>query len=70
MTLDFYKPMKGHSFAEYSLQPKDGGTEVTWAMYGPQPYLGKVMCLFFNMDKMVGGQFEHGLAQLKTLAEK
>jgi hypothetical protein len=38
-------------------------------MYGPQSYAGKVMCLFMNMDKMVGGQFEKGLADLKTLVE-
>jgi hypothetical protein len=38
-------------------------------MYGPQNYVGKVMCLFMNMEKMVGGQFEVGLASLKTIVE-
>jgi hypothetical protein len=39
-------------------------------MHGPNPYIGKVMQIFFNMDRMVGKDFEAGLANLKTLAEK
>ena len=71
IALDFYKPFKAHNTAEYTLdvQP-DSTTTVTWAMYGHQPYLGKVMCLFMNMDKMVGTQFEEGLANLKAVSEK
>ena len=45
-------------------------TIVEWAMDGPMPFVSKVMCLFFNMDKMVGTDFEAGLASLKALAEK
>ena len=45
-------------------------TEVTWAMHGPVPYVGKIMHMVINCDKMVGSQFEEGLAKLKALAEK
>ena len=68
--LDFVKPFEAHNYAEFTLAPHASSTEVTWAMYGPQPYVAKVMTLFFNMDKMVGGQFEKGLADLKTVTEK
>lgn len=68
--LDFLKPFEAHNRAEFTLTARDGSTTVTWAMYGPQPYLAKVMGMFFNCEKMVGPQFETGLANLKTLAEK
>lgn len=68
--LDFLKPFEAHNYAEFTLAPNAGSTEVTWAMYGPQPYIAKVMTTFFNMDKMVGGQFEQGLTDLKALAEQ
>ena len=45
-------------------------TNVTWAIYGPSPYLSKVMSLICNMDKMIGKEFEAGLANLKSLTEK
>ena len=68
--LDFLKPFEAQNQAEFTLIPKDGSTEVTWAMYGPQPFMMKVMDLVMNMDKMVGKDFEDGLANLKALAEK
>ena len=68
--LDFIKPFEGHNTAEFRLVPKDGSTSVTWAMFGPSNYISKVMSLFFSMDRMVGGQFERGLANLKALSEK
>lgn len=70
LKLDFLKPFEAHNQAEFSLAPDAGATRVTWAMYGPQPYGAKVMSLVFNCDKMVGAQFETGLANLKTLAEQ
>ena len=45
-------------------------TEVTWTMTGKNNYVAKIFCLFMNMDTMIGGQFEKGLAELKTAAEK
>ncbi len=68
--LDFLKPFEAHNRAEFTLTPHEGATTVTWAMYGPQPYMAKVMGLVFNCEKMVGPQFETGLANLKMLAEK
>jgi uncharacterized protein YndB with AHSA1/START domain len=68
--LDFLKPFEAHNMAEYLLAERDSETEFTWAMYGPNNFLSKVMGLFFNMDKMVGAQFEQGLAALKTVAER
>lgn len=67
--LEMYKPMQGSNTVEYSLTPKGEMTEVTWAMHGAAPFLSRVICLFFNMEKMVGGDFEKGLASLKALVE-
>ena len=68
--LDFLKPFEAHNRAEFTLVPSGGSTQLTWAMHGPQPYMLKVMTLFCSMDKMVGRDFEDGLATLKALAEK
>ena len=67
--LDFLEPFEGHNNAEFTLQPTDGATNVTWAMYGPNPLMAKVMGLFVSMDKMIGGQFETGLNNLKAASE-
>ncbi|HSX59359.1 MAG TPA: SRPBCC family protein [Tahibacter sp.] len=67
--LHFIKPMDTRSHAEFTLRPGGDTTEVNWAMYGPQPYMSKLMGLVFNMDKMIGKDFEKGLADLKSAAE-
>lgn len=69
LRLDMVKPMKGSNIVEYILEPQGDTTEVTWAMHGSAPFISKVICLFLNMDKMVGGDFEKGLASLKSLVE-
>ncbi|MDB5762679.1 MAG: polyketide cyclase [Herminiimonas sp.] len=69
MKLDFEKPFEAHNIVEFTMVPKGDSTEVTWAMHGPTPYLGKIMHLFINMDNMVGKDFEKGLANLKAIAE-
>lgn len=68
--LDFLRPFEAHNTAEFTLSSGSQATNITWVMYGSQPYLAKVMSLFFSMDTMVGGQFEQGLTNLKTVAEK
>jgi hypothetical protein len=68
--LDFIKPFEGHNIAEFTLEAKGDSTNVTWAMYGPSPYIAKVMGLFCNMDKMIGKDFETGLANMKAVVEK
>ena len=68
--LDFTKPVEGHNIAELSLEPRAGGTEVIWSMRGPSPYLMKLMGVFVNLDRMIGGDFETGLSNLKAVAER
>jgi uncharacterized protein YndB with AHSA1/START domain len=68
--LDFIKPITGHNIAAFTFQPAGDATQVTWSMDGPSPYIAKVLGLFFNMDKMIGGDFETGLANLKAVSEK
>jgi hypothetical protein len=70
MNLDFVKPFEAHNKVEFTLQTKGDATEVTWSMVGPVPYFAKILHVFVDMDGMVGGQFETGLANLKTLTEK
>jgi uncharacterized protein YndB with AHSA1/START domain len=67
--LDFVKPFEAHNIVEFTMDPTGASTNVTWDMHGPSPYLAKVMHVFFNMDRMVGKDFETGLANLKALAE-
>ena len=68
--LDFFKPFEAHNTAEFSLRGADGGTHVTWAMFGPAKFMTKVMTAFGAMDKMVGKDFEKGLANMKVAAEE
>lgn len=67
--LDFIRPFEGHNTAEFTLQAAADTTTVSWAMYGPASYISKLMGTFFNMDKMIGSDFEAGLASLKKITE-
>ena len=72
--LDFFKPFEGHNTAEFTMLPQDGAagptTNVRWVMHGPAPFMHRVMQVFMDFDKMIGKDFEAGLASLKSLAEK
>jgi uncharacterized protein YndB with AHSA1/START domain len=68
--LDFFTPFEGHNTAEFTMLPQGDATNLTWLMHGPLPFMGKVMHVFINMDRMVGKDFEIGLANLKRLTEK
>ena len=68
--LDFMTPFEAHNTADFTLVPRGDATLVTWAMHGPAPFMTKVMHTFFSLDRMVGRDFEAGLATLKGLAEK
>jgi len=68
--LDFFTPFEAHNTAEFTMLPQGDATNVTWLMHGPLPFMGKIMHVFVNMDRMVGKDFEIGLANLKRLAEK
>ncbi|MEO7886852.1 MAG: SRPBCC family protein [Polaromonas sp.] len=68
--LNFSKPFESHNKVVFSIQPQAGGSVVSWEMAGPAPLISRVMHVFFNIDKMVGNDFEAGLADLKAIAEK
>jgi uncharacterized protein YndB with AHSA1/START domain len=68
--LQFMKPFKAHNTAEFTLEPRGESTIVTWAMYGPLTFMGRVMGLFMNMDDMIGKDFAAGLQNLKAISER
>ena len=67
--LEFMKPFRSTNTAEFTFKPEGDQTAVTWSMTGANNFIAKTVHLFMNMDRMVGGQFEKGLAQLKTVVE-
>ena len=67
--LEFLKPFKATNTAEFTFQPEAGQTVVTWSMFGKNNFMGNAFGLIMNYDKMVGGDFEKGLASLKSIAE-
>lgn len=67
--LDYTKPFEMSQIAMVSLAPTNGGTRVEWSVSGHNNFFFRLMGVFVNCDKMVGGEFEKGLAKLKTLAE-
>jgi Polyketide cyclase / dehydrase and lipid transport len=68
--IDFMEPYEGHDMVQFTLVPQGDTTKVTQSMYGPSPFMAKLMGLFFSMDKMVGQKYDEGLASLKAIAEK
>ena len=67
--LEFFKPFAATNTAEFTFKPEGNQTAVTWSMTGNNNFLAKAVHLFMNMDKMVGGQFEKGLAQMGSVVE-
>lgn len=70
LKLDFVAPFEAHNTVVFSIVPQGSGTAVTWDMQGPTPFMGKIMHVFMNIDKMCGDDFTQGLAKLKAEAEK
>jgi len=70
MQLHMIEPMEARNNVEFTIEPRGDSTSVTWAMHGPVSYFGKIVHLFLNVDRMVGGDFEAGLANLKAVAER
>lgn len=70
MRLDMTAPFKVQNVITFTISPQGAVTQTTWAMEGPAPFLSKFMGVIFNMDKMIGADFETGLANLKAKAEK
>jgi uncharacterized protein YndB with AHSA1/START domain len=67
--MEFLKPFAATSTAEFTFRPEGNGTAVTWSMEGQNNFMAKTMHLVMNMDRMIGGQFEKGLAAMKSVAE-
>jgi uncharacterized protein YndB with AHSA1/START domain len=67
--LDFVRPVASTAFAEFTFIPDGGRTAVTWSMTGRKDFASKAFGLVMSMDRMIGGQFEQGLATLKSLSE-
>jgi uncharacterized protein YndB with AHSA1/START domain len=70
LRLDFRRPFEATNTVEYKLLPKGDTTQVSWDMHGPMPFISKVICVFVDFDRMIGKDFEAGLANLKALVEK
>ena len=68
--LDFEKPFRSNNQTEFVLAPQGQATNVTWTMKGPSAFMMRLMGVFMNMDKMIGRDFEQGLANMRALAEK
>jgi hypothetical protein len=69
LDLDFVKPMKARNLTEFTFKPEGDHTVMTWTMSGTNNFLGKAVGLVMNCEKMVGGFFEQGLANIKNLTE-
>jgi hypothetical protein len=67
--MEFFKPFAGNTTAEFTFKPEGNQTAVTWAMTGTNNLMAKAIHLFMNLDKMIGGQFEKGLAEMKSIVE-
>ena len=70
LKLDFSRPFEAHNIVDFTLEPRGDTTQVTWAIHGPSPFMSKVMGIVIDMDKMIGKDFESGLADLKAISEK
>jgi hypothetical protein len=70
LKLKFLKPMQSVADTEFTFKPVGTDTEVTWTMSGKRKFLEKAICVFMNMDKMVGGQFEKGLDNMETVLKE
>jgi len=67
--LEFMRPFAAINDVEFTFKPEDSGTLVTWTMTGRKNLMAKAFHLFVNVDKMVGGDFDKGLASMKAVVE-
>lgn len=68
--LEYVAPMNMTQDSEYLISQNGNQSVVVWKVQGKNNFMGRLMCVFMNMDKMVGGMFEKGLNNLKNLVEK
>ena len=69
ITLDFEKPFRASNIAEFTFEPRGEQTGVTWTMTGRKNFVAKAIHVVMSMDRMIGGAFEKGLAQMKAVVE-
>jgi len=69
INLHFVKPFEDTALTEFTLKPDGDKTAVTWSMDGKNNFMSKAICLFMDMDEMIGGKYEQGLAKMKTIVE-
>ena len=70
LKLEFLKPFVATHVAEFTFKPQGGETLVTWSMSGTNNFMAKLFTTLMNCDKMIGGQFEQGLASLREVTGK
>lgn len=68
--LQFMEPFEARNAADFTLRGEGGETQMTWAIYGPNTFAGKVMSVFVSMDRMMGGDLERGFENLKAASEE
>ena len=68
--LEFFKPFAAVNDTVFTFKPSGDATAVTWTMTGKNSFVSKAICMFVDMDRMVGGMFEQGLTQMKTVVER
>jgi hypothetical protein len=66
--LEFIKPWASTSTTVFAFAPEGAGTRVNWTMTGKHDFMSKAMCVFMPMEKMVGPDFERGLASLDSVS--
>jgi uncharacterized protein YndB with AHSA1/START domain len=69
MKLDFLKPQEGTCTTEFIFKAEGDQTVVTWTMTGENDFMGRAVCLFMDLDSMIGTDFEEALANIKAVAE-
>jgi hypothetical protein len=67
--LEFIRPFAAVCVTDFTFKPEGKQTAITWTMSGENNFIGKAMCLFMNMDKTVGGDFDRGLSNLRVVSE-
>ena len=68
--LDLLRPVAGTSDVLFTFAPIAAGkTKVTWKMSGENGFVGKAFSLILDCDKMLGPDYEKGLANLKAVVE-
>lgn len=70
INLEFFKPFKATNLAEFTFKPEGDQTSVTWTMSGKNNFMGKAIGMLMNCDKMIGSQFEQGLANLNSVSQR